>query len=158
MSENKLREGTTYEGVVDMDSDRLPTVCRGGDRVFWKNTMFREGATLLFTYGKDYDGPIPEWFVPQREYVGERPSLLGDDIENDMTDFSQHPDHVEPETRGDQPEQAFARAASIIDHSNDEHWTSTGKPRVEFFSEQIGRTVTRAELSAALPELLRQES
>lgn len=45
--------------------------------------------------------------------------------------------------------------AKGLDNSNDEHWTKDGKPAMKFFESALGTSLKRAEVEAALPELVR---
>jgi len=49
-------------------------------------------------------------------------------------------------------------AVHLLDHSDDDHWTQDGLPSVEAVSGLIGSKVTRAEITAAAPNIKRLEA
>jgi hypothetical protein len=44
-----------------------------------------------------------------------------------------------------------------LDHADEEYWTKSGRPSVDAVSALLGRGVTRAEIDAAAPALVRKE-
>ncbi len=47
--------------------------------------------------------------------------------------------------------------ANSLDHGEETHWTQKGLPDLNAISEKAGFKVTRAEVTALLPELVREE-
>lgn len=52
--------------------------------------------------------------------------------------------------------QVILDTLSLLDHSDDTHWTGEGLPSVNVVSETAGIQVTRAEIKAAAPDFVRQ--
>tara|TARA_R110000803_G_scaffold98863_8_gene166938 strand:- start:1893 stop:2333 length:441 start_codon:yes stop_codon:yes gene_type:complete len=48
-------------------------------------------------------------------------------------------------------------AANNLNHDEDAHWTQKGLPDTNAITEKVGFKVTRAEVTALLPELVRDE-
>jgi hypothetical protein len=48
-------------------------------------------------------------------------------------------------------------ALTLLDHSDDEHWTQGGKPAVHVVSEIMNENVSRADINAAAPDFKRKE-
>ena len=46
-------------------------------------------------------------------------------------------------------------ALSLLDHTNDEHWTAAGLPEVRVVKDLVGESVSRADIEAVAPELRR---
>ena len=53
---------------------------------------------------------------------------------------------------------ALQEAISKLDHENDEHWTGEGLPRIEVVEELFGHDVSRSELNASFPHVIRERT
>ncbi len=60
------------------------------------------------------------------------------------------PPQISPEQSG-----RIQEALSILDHSNDDHWTQDGKPAVSAVSEALGENVSRQVLDLVAPDFTR---
>lgn len=58
---------------------------------------------------------------------------------------------------GSVKDKKIIEAANSLEHDEDAHWTQKGLPDVTVIIEKTGFKVTRAEVTALLPELVREE-
>lgn len=69
-----------------------------------------------------------------------------------------HPDARVPPEVPDEFSARVKEAVGRLDHTNDEHWTDEGLPRVSAVSEILGENVSRQQLGVVCPDLVRKES
>lgn len=59
--------------------------------------------------------------------------------------------NVATNSAAEQPSTTIKEAISSLDHDNDDHWTSTGLPKLDVVQDLAGETVTRQQAEAAAP-------
>ncbi len=56
-----------------------------------------------------------------------------------------------------QKQAALATALAKLDHTNDDHWTKTGEPRLDVLSEFAGYDVPRVDVKVFAPAFVREK-
>ncbi len=61
-----------------------------------------------------------------------------------------------PDISESQKQAALATALAKVDHTNDDHWTKQGDPRLDVLSEFAGYDVTRKDVKVFAPAFVRE--
>lgn len=57
----------------------------------------------------------------------------------------------------EQRKSTIVAALGLLEHDNDDHWTARGEPAVSVVEQVSGLTLTRAEIEAAAPDVVRKK-
>ena len=151
MADVELAHGR-YRMLVNMKKTPPHKVFRGQDRVQWRGQIVRDGGMVVFDC--PLHGDAAPWWGDILGPTEEETNYLMDELAKDAPVVSNVPGEVDlPAVLGG--------IASTIDHSDDSHWVTDGRPRVEFFNEALkdtGLVVARKDLDAHMPMLTRNTS
>lgn len=123
-------------------------VYKEGERFEWSMPAWAKKEGL--SEGK----ALPHYLIPVSAADRER---VAQQRGEELPVREEQDDDNDDELLGSTKDAKIIEVAQSLDHSEETHWTQKGLPDVNAISEKAGFKVTRAEVSALLPDLVREE-